>query len=65
MKRICHTSEKSIRKLKTAEQLIAQVKNVVDVCRTLELSQPTFRRWLQLYGGMQADDAKRLTQLKK
>ena len=65
MKRTHHTPEQIIRKLKTAEQLIAQGKTVADVCRALEVSQPTYHRWRQLYGGMQAEEAKRLTQLEK
>jgi hypothetical protein len=40
MKRTRHTPEQIIRKLKTAEQLIAQGKSVADVCRALEVSQP-------------------------
>ena len=54
-----------IRKLKTAEQLIAQGKTVSDVCRAIEVTLPTYYRWRQLYGGMQAEEAKRLTQLEK
>ena len=65
MKRIRHTAEQIIRKLKTAEQLIAQVKTVADVCRAIEVTQPTYQRWKQQYGGMQAEEAKRLTQLEK
>jgi putative transposase len=65
MKRTRHTPEQIIRKLKTAEQLIAQGKTVADVSRALEVSQPTYHRWRQLYGGMQAEEAKRLTQLEK
>jgi transposase-like protein len=65
MKRTRHTPEQIIRKLKTAEQLIAQGKSVADVCRALEVSQPTYHRWRQLYGGMQAEETKRLTQLEK
>jgi putative transposase len=63
MKRIRHTAEQIIRKLKTAEQLIAQGKAVADVCRAIEVTQPTYHRWKQKYGGMQAEEAKRLTQL--
>ena len=59
MKRIRHNPEQIIRKLKTAEQLIAQGKTVADICRALEVSQPTYHRWRQLYGGMQAEEAKR------
>ena len=38
MKRIRHTAEQIIRKLKTAEQLIAQGKTVADVCRAIEVT---------------------------
>lgn len=65
MKRTRHTPEQIIRKLKTAEPLISQDKTVADVCRALEVSQPTYHRWGQLYGGMQAEEAKWLTQLEK
>jgi putative transposase len=60
-----HTAEQIIHRLKTAEQLIAQGKTVADVFRAIELTQPTYHRWKQQYGGMQAEEAKRLTQLEK
>ena len=65
MKRIRHTAEQIIRKLKTAEQLIAQCKPVADVCRAIEVTQPSYHRWKQQYGGMQAEEAKRQTQLER
>jgi putative transposase len=65
MKRTRHTPEQIIRKLKTVDQLIARGKAVIEVCRVLEVAQPTCHRWWQLYGGMQAEEAKRLTQLEK
>jgi len=65
MKRTRHTPKQIIRKLKTAEQLQAQVQTVADTCRVLELSQPTYHRWQQLYGGMKSKEAKRLSQLEK
>jgi transposase-like protein len=49
MKRTRHSAEQIIRKLKTAEQLIAQGKTVVDVCRVDEVTQPTYHRWRQQY----------------
>jgi hypothetical protein len=60
MKRTRHTAEQIIRKLKTADQLIPQGKTVADVCRLIEVTQPTYHRWQQ-YGGMQAKGARRLT----
>ena len=65
MKRKRHSPEQIIRKLRTADQLLNQGQSVADVCRALEVSQPTYHRWRQLYGGMQAEEAKRLTQLEK
>ena len=54
-----------IRKLKTAEQLIGQGKSVAKICRVREVSQPTYHRWRQIYGGMQAEEPKCLTKLEK
>ncbi|NDC38584.1 MAG: transposase [Proteobacteria bacterium] len=65
MKPINYTPQQIIRKLKAAEQLIAQGKTIADVCRVIEVTQPTYRRWRQQYGGMQAEEVRRLTQLEK
>ena len=35
----------------------------VEVCRVIEVTQPTYHRWRQQYGGMQGEEARRLTQL--
>jgi putative transposase len=65
MRRKRHTPEQIIRNLKTANQLIVQGKTVADVCRVLEVAQPTDHRWRQLCGGKAAEEANRLTQLEK
>jgi transposase-like protein len=65
MKRTRNTTEQIIRKLKTAEQLITQGKTVAEVCRVIEVTQPTYHRWRQQYGGMQVKEPRRLTQLEK
>ena len=65
MKRIRQIAEYIIRKLKTVEQLIAHGMTVADVCHAIEVTQPTYHRRKQQYGGMQAKDAKRLIQLEK
>jgi putative transposase len=38
---------------------------VADVSRVIEVTQPTCHRWRQRYGGMQVEEARRLTQLEK
>ena len=63
MKRKRHNLEQIIRKLRTAEQLLNQSQTVANVCRALEVSAPTYYRWQQLYGGMNATEAKRLKKL--
>ena len=63
MNRTRHTAEQIIRKLKTAEHLLAQGQTVADACGVLEVSQPTYHRWRHFYGGMKAEEAKRLSQL--
>jgi putative transposase len=65
IRRTRHTAEQIIRKPKTAEQLIAQSKTVVEVCRVILVAQPAYHRWRQQYGGMQAEEVRRLTQLVK
>nr|WP_255452650.1 transposase [Synechococcus sp. RSCCF101] len=44
---------------------MAQGKTVTEVCRVIEVTQPTYHLWRQQFGGMQAEEAKRLTQLEK
>jgi hypothetical protein len=41
MKRTRYTAEQIIRKLKTAEQLIAQGGTFVEIFRVIEVTQPT------------------------
>ena len=43
----------------------AQGKTVVEVCCVIEVTQQTYHCWRQQYGGMQDEEARRLTQLEK
>jgi putative transposase len=65
IKRTRHTPEQIIRKIKTADQLIAHGQTVAEACRVLKVSQASYHRWRQLYGGMKAEEAKRISQLGK
>jgi hypothetical protein len=51
MTRTRHIAEQIIRKLKTAEQLIAQGKTVADFCRVIEVTQTTYHRRRKQCGG--------------
>jgi putative transposase len=58
-----HTPEQIIRKLAEGNKLLAAGKDLEEVCRHLEISESTWQRWLAQYGGMKANDAKRLKEL--
>jgi putative transposase len=63
MKRRRHTPEQIIRKLREADRLLAEGREVPEVAKTLEVSEATYHRWRAQYGGLKADDAKRLKEL--
>jgi len=65
VKRRRHTPEQIIRKLREAERMLGEGKQVPEVAKALEVSEQTFHRWRNQYGGMKADDVKRLKELEK
>jgi hypothetical protein len=65
MKRRCQAPEQVIRKLAEGEKLLGQGQNIEEVTRHLEITESTWHRWRNRYGGMEADDAKRLKELEK
>lgn len=64
-KRRRHTPEQVIRKLREGERLLGEGTDLTGVCKHLEVSEQTWHRWRNQYGGMKADDAKRLKELEK
>ena len=65
MKRRRHTPEQVIRKLREAERLIGEGKTIPEAAKELGISEQTYHRWRNQYGGMKADDAKRLKELER
>lgn len=65
MKRRRHTPEQIIRKLREAERMLGEGKQVPEVAKALEVSEQTFHRWRNQFGGMKAEDVKRLKELEK
>jgi putative transposase len=63
MKSKRHTPEQIIKKLREADMLIAADKTIGQVTQALSISEQTFYRWRNQYGGMKAEEAKRLKQL--
>ena len=62
-KRRRHTPEQIIRKLAEGNKLLSSGQELDEVCRHLEIAESTWHRWLAQYGGMKANDAKRLKEL--
>ena len=65
MKRRRHTPEQIIRKLREAERLLGEGKTIPEAAKAIEISEQTYHRWRNQYGGMKADDAKRLKELER
>ena len=62
-KRRRHTPDQIIRKLAEGNKLLAGGQELDEVCRHLEIAESTWHRWMAQYGGMKANDAKRLKEL--
>ncbi len=65
MSRRRHTPEQIIRKLREADRLLGEGADVADVARQLEVSEQTYHRWRNQFGGMKADEVKRLKDLER
>ncbi len=60
-----HTPEQIIRKLREADAELAAGASVPEAARQLGISEATFHRWRNHYGGMKADAMKRLKEMEK
>ena len=58
-----HTPEQIVRKLRDGDALLNAGKSLGEVLQALAVSEPTWHRWRQQYGGMKAEAAKRLKEL--
>jgi len=65
MKRKKHTPEQIVRKLREADAALAGGETVAEISKGLGISEQTYYRWRNQYGGMKADEMKRLKALEK
>jgi putative transposase len=65
MKGTRHSPEQIVRKLQEADAMLTVGKTLGQVCQALEVSEQTFHRWRNQYGGMKAQEAKRLRELEE
>ena len=55
-----HTPEQIVRKLRDADAMLGAGKGLAEVLQALEVSEASYHRWRAQYGGMKAEEAKRL-----
>ena len=65
MKRRRHSPEQVVRKVAEGQRLLGEGKTVDEVAKYLEVTPATWYRWVNQYGGMKADDAKELKELRR
>ncbi len=65
MSRRRHTPEQIITALREAEVGLVNGKTVAMVSRELGISEQTYYRWRQEFGGMKVDQARRFKELEK
>ena len=63
MRKKRHTPEEIISKLRQVDVLVAQGSPVADAIRSIEVTEVTYYRWRQEYGGLKSDQVKRMKEL--
>lgn len=65
MPRLRHTVEQILAKLREAEVALSKSQAVAQICRTLGITEQTYYRWRNEYGGLKVDHARRLKELER
>ena len=65
MKQKRHSVDQIVSKLRKADVGLGKGKKVPEVCKELEVTEQTYYRWRQKYGGMQPVMVKQLKSLEK
>jgi putative transposase len=63
MPRKRHKPEEIVAKLRQVDVLVAQGQTVTDAVRAIGVTEVTYYRWRQEYGGLKSDQIKRLKEL--
>lgn len=58
-----HTPEQIVKKLRDADAMLNAGKDQASVLQALEVSEATYLRWRNQFGGMKAEEARRLKEL--
>jgi len=63
MARKRHSAEEIVAKLRQVDVLMAQGRSVADAVRAIGVTEVTYYRWRNEYGGLKGDQVKRLKEL--
>jgi putative transposase len=58
-----HTADEIVAKLRQVDVLMAQGRPVADAVRSIGVTEVTYYRWRNEYGGLRGDQVKRLKEL--
>jgi len=58
-----YTPEEIVAKLRQVDVLVSQGQNIADTIRQIGVSEVTYYRWRQEYGGLKTEQVKRLKEL--
>lgn len=58
-----HSAEMIVKKLRDADAMLNAGQDVSAILQSLEVSEATYHRWRNQYGGMKSEEAKRLKEL--
>jgi putative transposase len=50
-----HSGPQIVAKLRRADVLVGQGKNIPEICKEINVSEHTYYRWRRKYGGMSPD----------
>ena len=60
-----HSPEQIVRKIQEADRILAEGGDVAAVLRQLNVTEATYNRWRNQFGGLKAEDAKKLKHQEK
>jgi putative transposase len=60
-----HSPEQIVKKLRDADAMLNSGRDLAAVLQSLEVSESTYERWRNQYGGMKSEEAKRLKELEE
>ncbi len=58
-----HRPEEAVAKLRQADVLVSQGRSVAEAVRSVGVTEATYHRWRREFGGLKADQVKRLKEL--